>query len=87
MGLESRMRMRERTETTGPQKWPRREAKKYRAAGSQARLKVNDVFYMGGGREGGTRDPPGKITKFRGPEIPLIASKLLVSGGGRGWTD
>ena len=53
------------------------------AAGSQARLIVNDAFYMGGGREGGTKDPPGKITKFRGPGIPLIASIFLVWGGSR----
>ena len=64
------------------------KGEKHRAAGSHARLIVKDAFYMGGGREGGTRDPPGKITKIRGPEFSLIASKFLVSeGGGRGWTD
>ena len=63
-------------------------ASKEEAAGSLARLIVNDAFSMGGGWESGAGDPPRKIIKNRGPECPLIASNFLVSGGrGRGWTD
>ena len=88
LGLELRMGRNESANEMGHRKWPKK-ADKYRSRGlADLSEPIMTQFIKGGGREGGTRDPPLNrfFLKFRVYFINRLKI-LCFSRGRRGQTD